>query len=104
MNLENVIIQSESIAQKHPEWTQEQSQTKSVIDCQIDDFISENPTKDITDEIIELIVRQAQIWIEKNLPALMEKVSNFFDYLLDNIGDWVMKGFSYLTDLISDYF
>ena len=59
---------------------------------------------DVTDKIIEMIVRQTRAWIERNLPNLMEKVRGFFDYVLDNIGDWIMKGINYLTDLISDYF
>lgn len=104
MNLNDVIIKSERNAQRHPEWTQEQTDTKSVLDCQIDDFISENPTTDITEQVIEIIIRQARIWIERNLPVLMEKVSDFFDYVLDNIGDWVMRGLGYLGNLISEYF
>lgn len=104
MDINDVVIQSENNALKHPEWTQEQRDVKSVFDCHIDDLISDNPTMDITDQVIELIIRQARLWIERNLPVLMEKVSSFFDYILDNIGDWIMKGLNYLTDLISEYF
>ena len=104
MDIQDVIIRSENIAQKHPEWGQDQNELKSALDCHIDDFISKNPTMDVTDKIIEMIVRQTRAWIERNLPNLMEKVRGFFDYVLDNIGDWIMKGINYLTDLISDYF
>lgn len=102
MNNEDVIIHSDWIRQQHPDWTKDQADLQAVLNSKADDFIADG--KDITDQVIELIIRQARIWIERNLPALMEKVKGFFDYILDNLGDWIMKGLGYLSDLISDFF
>lgn len=100
MNYDDVIVHSDWIKQQHPDWTKDQAELQAVLDSKADDFINEG--KDITDQVVELIVRQARIWIERNLPDLMEKVKDFFDYVLDNMGDWIMKGLNYLTELISN--
>lgn len=103
MNNESIEKYQDSNRIEHPEWTSDQIDSKSALDLQVDKLIDEGNT-DITDEVIRLLIRRAQQWIEEHLPYLMERVRDGFEYLYNHIGDWLQKGIQYIADIITNYF
>lgn len=88
----------------HPDWSDEQIWTAvslnmnadKVIDAAGEDIDPNDP------DVIETIIRGAMEWLDAVLPAIFEKVRNFFNNILSNFGQWVKKGLQYLFDIISE--
>lgn len=87
----------------HPEWSDEQIWTAISIDMQTKVTVENggNNVDPNTPEIIDIILKKAQDWLEEVLPAVFEKVKQFFQRALETISEWAVRGWEYLKDLIN---
>lgn len=94
------------IKNEHPDWSDEQVWTAVSIDMQSDAVIEKSgaDVDPYDPDLIEAIIRGAESWLESALPQIFEKVEQLFRNLLDNIADWIYKGFEYIMRFIGDYF
>lgn len=92
------------VKEQNPQWNDEQVWTNVSMQREIEDAVDNGlvDANNITEDFIRLIVRRAQIWIEKNLPDILEKVVDFFGKLLENAGEWISHGVRWLMDAIGD--
>lgn len=94
------------IKNEHPDWSDEQIWTAVSIEMQ-SDVVVERSGGDVDPndpDLIGEIIRGAESWLEAVLPQIFEKVEQLFRSLLDNIADWIRKGFDYIMRFIGDYF
>ncbi len=89
---------------QNPQWNDTQVWADVSMQREIEDAVDHGlvDANSITRDFIELVVRRARIWIEDNLPNIIEKVAGFFESLLDNIGDWISRGVNWFMDAIGD--
>lgn len=95
----------DSIKQEHPTWTDEQVWTAVSLKMQ-SDVVIDNAGSDVDPndpDIISQIIKGAEVWLEEALPLIFEKVEQLFRQLLDNLAEWIKKGFEYVIRLIGEY-
>lgn len=88
--------------EQHPDWSDEQIWTAVSIDMQTAQTVKQGGEDfDINDsEIVKTILEKAQIWLEEVLPAIFEKVKDFFMKAISTIAEWIGKGINYLVEVI----
>lgn len=93
------------VKEQHPEWPDEQIWTQVSVMIGADEAVSHsNPDTTPLDKIIEIAIKQAEIWLEENLPIIFSKVADFFVRLWERLPDIVMNGLNYIWRVIEDIF
>lgn len=89
----------------HPEWSEEQIWMAISIDMKAKDTVKKGGEDiDIHDEsVLKKILEGAREWLNVVLPDIYEKVKNFFDNILKNIGKWIQQGLNYLLDKLDNF-
>lgn len=93
------------VKEQHPDWPDEQIWTQVSVMIGADDAVSRtNPDTTPIDQIIEIAIEKAEIWLRENLPLIFAKVADFFARLWDRLPDIVVRGFNYIWRVIEDIF
>ena len=92
------------VKEQNPQWNDTQVWTDVSMQREIEDAVEKGIVdgNNITGEVFQLIVKKAHIWIERNLPDILEKVAGFFESLLSNIGEWISHGLHWIMNALGD--
>lgn len=93
----------EEMKKLHPDWSDAQIWTAISLDMESEKQI-EKGGHDIDPKdpnLLKSIVEGAREWLKEVLPMVFEKVRDFFDYVKENIGQWISYGIEMLKTWIN---
>lgn len=94
----------ERLKREHPEMSEAELRTLESIERNSAAVISETGATQVTEQLLELIIRKAQEWLMEKLPEIFVKVAELFAEMLDSLPEWAQKGLKYVGKLVVRYF